>query len=88
MSNEEQPQEPVQRAPASEYECSMCGRDGGPVASCQLCLGNQRFVQKRHFTLSEERRGLNPEEKSRRYGALGEVGPEQIHDTNIVMPRR
>ncbi len=61
----------------SELECSMCGRDGGPVAECQLCFGSPRFIQKRHFTLTEERAGKNPDAK-KRYGPTGDVNPKVV----------
>ena len=62
----------------SEIECSMCGRDGGPTVECELCKGAPRFAQKRHFTLSEERQGLNKEERSERYGRYGDVSPRIV----------
>lgn len=62
----------------SELECGMCGRDGGPVAGCQLCNGNMRYAQKRQFTLSEERRGLNEQERKDRYGKYGGVMPKIV----------
>jgi hypothetical protein len=62
----------------SEFECSMCGRDGGPDIGCELCRGNQTFRQTRSFTLSEERQGLNPEGEKKRYGPYGEVNPRIV----------
>jgi hypothetical protein len=63
---------------ASSTECSMCGRDGGPVPACELCGGNQRYAQERHFTLSEERQGLNPNKDGDRYGLHGDVSPKIV----------
>lgn len=65
---------PDQVSPVSEFECGMCGIDGGPRPECELCHGSVRYRQKRHFTLSEERQGLNPN-PGNRYGRNGEVGP-------------
>ena len=62
----------------SDIECGMCGRDGGPAVECKVCNGSPRFAQKRHFTLSEERRGMNEEERNERYGQYGEVMPKVI----------
>lgn len=69
---------PTSAKPVSDVQCSMCGRDGGPVPECDLCLGNQRFVQSRAFTLTEERQGLNTDEAARRYGRTGDVNPRII----------
>ncbi len=63
----------------SDVECSICGRDGGPNVSCQICNGQQRYAQKRHFTLTEERQGMNQEERSNRYGQYGEVNPKIVN---------
>ena len=72
----------------NEWECSMCGRTGGPNLGCRVCKGNPRFfVRGRHYTMTEERAGLNPAEKARRYGEDGSVGPERL-ETDIVMPKR
>lgn len=59
-------------------ECGICGRVGGPVEDCTLCAGNQRYIQPRSFTLTEERQGKNDAEKSKRYGLGGEVGPKIV----------
>jgi hypothetical protein len=71
---------PLPPAPrtASALECSICGRDGGPVVSCEVCGGNQRFAQARAFSLTEERQGLNKEEKKDRYGLYGDVSPNIV----------
>jgi hypothetical protein len=71
---------------AVEFECGLCGASNR--TGCDLCQNdNTRFRQTRHYTLSEERQGLNPDAAKKRYGPQGEVGPEQIHDATIVMPR-
>lgn len=70
----------------SDIECAMCGRDGGPVAECQLCQGSSRFAQKRHFTLSEERQGLNEEERNSRYGRYGGVMPKIVNLPGSINP--
>lgn len=70
--NEKQSQEP-------ELECGMCGRNGGPAVECDLCHGNPRFAQERHFTLSEERQGKNKKKDDKRYGAYGDVMPRVIN---------
>lgn len=58
-----------------EIECSLCGRNGGPVATCSRgCGGRAEFVQKRQYTLSEERSGRAP--KNDRYGDDGAIGPK------------
>lgn len=62
----------------SQWECGMCGRDNGPVAECELCHGNQRFVQSRAFTTSEERQGKNPDANQDRYGPYGDVNPRIV----------
>lgn len=59
----------------SELECSMCGRNGGPSVHCTTCGGNQRFAQKRAYTLSEERMGIAPTDE--RYGPNSDVGPKK-----------
>ena len=69
----------------SEWECGMCGRDGGPVDECDLCHGNQTFKQSRAFTLTEERQGKNPN-TSDRYGPHGEVGPKIVLLPGGAMP--
>lgn len=79
-------QQQAAQEPISEWECSMCGRDGGPVSSCELCSGNQRFFQKRNFTLSEERQGKNPEGNKERYGPYGETGPKIVVLPGGTMP--
>jgi hypothetical protein len=61
----------------SEVECSICGKDGGPQLACPICKGNQRFVQSRSFTLSEERQGKNPNAEDR-YGPDGGLGPKIV----------
>lgn len=59
----------------SVIECSLCGRNGGPYEGCpRRCDGRPEFVQKRAYTLSEERSGRVPVTK--RYGDDGEVGPK------------
>lgn len=60
----------------SDVECSMCGKDGGPIPECDLCHGNQRYRQSRAFTQSEERQGLNPNHD--RYGRTGDVSPKIV----------
>jgi hypothetical protein len=44
-------------AKLEEFECGMCGRDGGPVEGCKDCHGNTRFLQRRANTLSDLRSG-------------------------------
>jgi hypothetical protein len=45
-------------AQEAEFECSMCGRDGGPITGCSSCHGNVRYLQRRvGATLSEYRSG-------------------------------
>jgi hypothetical protein len=59
----------------SEVECSLCGRDGGPVEGCTYgCQGNPRYTQSRAYTLSQERSGRAPQ--TDRYGDQGQVGPK------------
>jgi hypothetical protein len=58
-------------------ECSVCGRPGGPALDCPMCFGNPNNVQKRHYTLSEERMGMNREAQKARYGLDGAVGPKR-----------
>lgn len=42
----------------------MCGREGGPVAGCRTCNGNERFrVPASGATLSDYRSGRVPEPK-------------------------
>lgn len=66
----------VKQNPVDEtVECSMCGVVGGPEAGCDLCHGSSRYRQARHFTLTEERQGKNPNANDR-YGRYGEVGPK------------
>lgn len=84
MEPEEQENQP--QAQPQALECSMCGRDGGPVASCDLCHGAQRFAQERHYTLSEERQGKNPNPGNDRYGPHGEVGPKIVVLPGGTMP--
>jgi hypothetical protein len=62
----------------SSIECGLCGRDGGVHEGCELCHGAQRFNTNRSFSLSEERRGLNPDGQKARYGLYGEVGPRIV----------
>jgi hypothetical protein len=58
----------------TEIECSLCGLNGGPYEGCSRgCGGRAEFVQKRQYTLSEERSGRAPVTK--RYGDGGDVGP-------------
>lgn len=58
-----------------EIECSLCGRNGGPYEGCPRgCNGRADFVQKRAYTLSEERSGRAP--VTPRYGDDGDVGPK------------
>lgn len=81
MSEDEKVQSEVpasNKPQASDIECGVCGLDGGPVVECAVCNGQPRYAQKRHFTLTEERRGLNDEEREKRYGRYGEVGPTVI----------
>jgi hypothetical protein len=42
---------------SEEYECGVCGRDGGPVEGCATCHGNQRHRQAKQYSLSELRSG-------------------------------
>ncbi len=63
----------------TEYECGMCGRNGGPIEACDLCKGSKRFLQERHYTLSEERSGLNSKEREARYGRYGAVMPKVVN---------
>lgn len=61
--------------PEPEIECSLCGRNGGPIEGCARgCNGNPRFIQPRQYTLSEVRTGRAPQED--RYGDEGQVGPK------------
>lgn len=71
----------------SEYECSMCGRDGGPAVGCELCGGNERFLAKREFTLSEERQGKNPNAGDR-YSRTGDVSPKLVVLPGGTIPGR
>lgn len=57
-----------------EVECSVCGRDGGPLKGCSICGGNQRYTKNRAFTLSDFKAGRVAEQK--RYGPDGDVGPK------------
>jgi hypothetical protein len=70
---------------ASEIECSLCGRDGGPIESCNVCNGNKRFVQERHFTLSEERQGVGHSDP-KRYGRDGAVQPKAVRLPGSFVP--
>lgn len=71
-------QQAAAQKPVSEYECSMCGKDGGPTPDCELCRGNERFRQSRAFTISEERQGKNPDANRDRYGPYGDVNPKIV----------
>jgi hypothetical protein len=63
-----------------DIECSLCGRNGGPYVGCPRgCGGRADFVQKRAYTLSEERSGQAPDNK--RYGDDGAVGPKTSDPT-------
>lgn len=66
-------------------ECAHCGIVGGPAPDCTLCKGNKTYVQERHFTLTEERKGENPH-KGDRYGRHGEVGPKIVVLPGGAMP--
>lgn len=44
----------------TDFECGMCGRDGGPVTACNDCRGAERFRQPKAATLSEYRSGRTP----------------------------
>ncbi len=55
-------------------ECSLCGRNGQPPASCDMCHGGAE-TQPRAYTLSERRAGLAPEEEDR-YGTEGGLNPK------------
>lgn len=57
----------------SDIECTICGKRGGPIQECQICHGHGG-VQKRAYTLSEERSGRAPTDD--RYGPTGKVGPK------------
>lgn len=58
MSDEQQaPQEP-------QYECSMCGVNGGFGTICPNC--KRPIEQPRHFTLSEIRSGRAPSHSAER----------------------
>lgn len=58
-------------------ECSMCGRDGQPPASCALCHGRAQ-VQGRAHTLSEER--AHPQRfRDDRYSDNGGLGPKRAN---------
>lgn len=48
-------------------ECSVCGRNGQPPASCETC-GGRASVVSRAYTLSEVRAGIAPSED--RHGNL------------------
>lgn len=54
-------------------ECSICGRNGEPPTSCELCHGGAQ-TRERAYTLSEERSGRAPVEK--RYGEEGGTAPK------------
>jgi hypothetical protein len=68
------------------YECGMCGIPGGPQEDCELCNGSSRFLQKRHFTLSEERMGKNKDENASRYGRMGDVMPRIVNLPGTANP--
>lgn len=76
MTVPEPEQPPQANAPTSEWECGMCGRDGGPDPGCQLCSGAERFRQQRNFTLTEERQGKAPDDG--RYDRTGGVNPKIV----------
>ena len=46
--------DPTANVPAQE--CALCGRDGGPIPSCQTCHGRAGSVP-RAYTLSDLRTG-------------------------------
>jgi hypothetical protein len=56
-----------------EVECGICGLNGQPPASCDICHG-QAPVEPRAYTLSEQRAGLAPKED--RYGHDGGLAPK------------
>jgi hypothetical protein len=61
-----------------EYECSMCGREGGPASGCGTCNGNPRFLQvMTGYYLSDTKRAR--EDGHKRHGPDGQVGPK-THD--------
>lgn len=60
-----------------EVECSMCGRDGYPPASCDLCHGRAR-PQPRAHTLSERRAHPNRFREDRG-GGDGGLGPKRAN---------
>lgn len=40
------------------FECSMCGREGGPIVGCENCHGNVRYLAPATgATLSDYRSG-------------------------------
>lgn len=58
-----------------QYECSMCGLQGGPNAGCNICKGSERFRQiTTGHTLSDYRSGRA--EQPVRHGLDGNVAPK------------
>ena len=59
-------------------ECGMCGQEAPTDPECPMCGGdNQRFLQPRSYTLSEERQGKNPNPNDR-YSRTGDVSPKLV----------
>jgi hypothetical protein len=61
----------------SEVECGICGKDGGPVADCDICGGNRTFTRPKQFTRTEEIRSAQSDPG--RYSRTGDVSPTIIN---------
>lgn len=57
----------------TKVECSLCGRNGEPPASCDICHGGAQ-TRERAYTLSEVHSGTAPKED--RYGNDGGLNPK------------
>jgi hypothetical protein len=65
-----------------EFECSMCGRDGGPTVACDICHGNLHYRQSKAYTLSDLRSGRAKDERGSRVKPKTD-GPGWVgHDPN------
>ena len=61
-----------------KYECGMCGQETPTDPGCPICGGNnERYLQPKSYTLSEERQGKNPNAGDR-YSRTGAVSPKIV----------
>lgn len=68
-------------------ECSVCGFVPGPHPGCTICHGNLSFIQKRHYTRSEEQQGKGNNEPDR-YGLDGNTNPRIVDLPGSFNPAR